>query len=85
MALPSHLERSFSGFIIRRDAIIFKVNTDNLLTQIAALKDQLLIGKFERSKTQSSSNALVDANIKSKIEMTHIDNEQKCKEGIFHH
>lgn len=29
--LPPNLERSFSGFSVRREAIKFKVNTDKLL------------------------------------------------------
>ena len=44
--LPSNLERSYSGFLVRKDAIKFRVNSEKLLAQIAMLKDQLLIGKF---------------------------------------
>ena len=40
------MERSFSGFLVRKDAIKFKVNSQKLLARIAMLKDQLLIGKF---------------------------------------
>ena len=44
--LPSNLERSFSGFLVKTDAVQFKVNTEKLLARIEVLKDQLLIGKF---------------------------------------
>ena len=44
--LPSNLERSFTSFLVRKDAIKFKVNSKKLLARIAMLKDQLLIGKF---------------------------------------
>lgn len=44
--LPTNLERSFSGFLVRKEAIKFKVNTKKLLARIEELKDQLLIGKF---------------------------------------
>ena len=44
--LPSYLERNFSGFLVRKESIKFKVNTDRLLARIKVLKDQLLIGKF---------------------------------------
>ena len=44
--LPSNVERSFSGFLVKTDAIQFKVNTKKLLARIEILKDQLLIGKF---------------------------------------
>lgn len=37
--LPTILERSFSGFLVRKDAIKFKVNTEMLLARIALLKD----------------------------------------------
>ena len=48
--LPSNFERSFSGFLVRIEAIQFKVNTEMLLARIEELKDQLLIGKFVGSK-----------------------------------
>ena len=44
--LPLNMERSFSGFLVRKEAIKFKVNTEKLLVRIDVLKDQLLIGKF---------------------------------------
>ena len=44
--LSSNLERSFSGFLVRKDAVKFKINTEMLLARITLLKDQLLIGKF---------------------------------------
>ena len=44
--LPSNLERSFSGFLVKIEVIQFKVNTEKLLARIKVLKDQLLIGKF---------------------------------------
>ena len=49
--LPSHLERSFSGFLVRKDAIKFKVNTYKLFARIERLKDQILIGKFVGPKS----------------------------------
>lgn len=44
--LPSNLERSFSGFLVRKDAIKLKVNTEMLFARIERLKDQLFFGKF---------------------------------------
>ena len=44
--LPSNLERSFSGFLVRCDAIKLKVDSEKLHARIAMLRDQLLIGKF---------------------------------------
>ena len=44
--LPSNLERNFSGFLIRKDAISFKVDSGKLRARIASLKEKLLIGKF---------------------------------------
>ena len=44
--LPTNLEISFSGFLMRKEVIKFKVNTEMLLARIDVLKDQLLIGKF---------------------------------------
>lgn len=44
--LPFNLERSCSGFLVRKDVVKFKVNSEMLLARIARLKDQLLIGKF---------------------------------------
>lgn len=48
--LPSNLERNFSGFLIRKDVIPFKVNTQKLNARIALLKDWLLIAKFIGTK-----------------------------------
>ena len=43
---PSNLERNFSGFLIRKDAITFKVDSGKLCARIESLKAKLLIGKF---------------------------------------
>ena len=44
--LPSNLERNFSGFLIRKDAIPFKVDSGKLRACIASLREKLLIGKY---------------------------------------
>ena len=44
--LPPNMERNFCGFLVRNDAITFKVNLQKLSERIAMLKDQLLIAKF---------------------------------------
>ena len=51
--LPPNLERNFSGFFMRKDAIVFKVNPDKLAARIAILKEQLLIAKFVGPKPTS--------------------------------
>ena len=48
--LPPNLERNFSGFLMRKDAVTFKVDTQKLNARIAMLKDQLLIAKFVGTK-----------------------------------
>lgn len=47
---PSNMERKFNGFLVRKDAIPFKVDSKKLLARIAVLKDQLLIAKFVGSQ-----------------------------------
>lgn len=37
--LPLNLERNYSGFLMKKDAIKFKVNTDKLLARILCLKE----------------------------------------------
>ena len=37
--LPTNLERNFSGFLVRKDAITFKVDPIKVSTRIALLKD----------------------------------------------
>ena len=44
--LPTNLERNFSGFLVRKDAITFKVDPVKVNARIALLKEQLLIAKF---------------------------------------
>ena len=51
--LPPNLERNFSGFFMRKNAIVFKVNPDKLAARIAILKEQLLIAKFVGPKPTS--------------------------------
>jgi hypothetical protein len=41
--LPGNLEKNFNGFLVRKDAITFKVDTQKLNACIALLKEQLLI------------------------------------------
>ena len=44
--LPTNLERNFSGFLVRKDAISFKVDPVKVSARIDLLKNQLLIAKF---------------------------------------
>lgn len=44
--LPLNVENNFSGFLIRKDMVPFKVNSQKLIAHINLLKDQLLIAKF---------------------------------------
>ena len=52
--LPSNMERNFSGFLVRKDAITFKVDTGMLNARIALLKEQLLIAKILGPKPTST-------------------------------
>ena len=44
--LPTNLERNFSDFLVRKDAITFTVDPRKVNARIALLKDQLVIAKF---------------------------------------
>ena len=44
--LPTNLERNISGFLVRKDVVFFKVDSQKLNARIALLKEQLLIAKF---------------------------------------
>lgn len=44
--LPSTMEKNFSGFLVRKNAIFFKVDSNNLCAPITLLKEQLLIAKI---------------------------------------
>jgi hypothetical protein len=44
--LLANLERNYSGFLVRKDAVRFKVDSQKLNARIALLKEQLLIAKF---------------------------------------
>lgn len=44
--LPENVERNFSGFLVRTNALVFKVDTQKLQIRIAMLRDQLVIAKF---------------------------------------
>jgi hypothetical protein len=47
---PPNMERNFNGFLMRKDAVTFKVDSEKLKARIAKLKDQLLIAKFVGTK-----------------------------------
>lgn len=44
--LPSNMEKNFCRFLVRKDAITFKVNSQKLIESIVLFKDQMLIAKF---------------------------------------
>ena len=44
--LPTNLERNFSGFLVRKDPITYKVDPIKVCARIARLKEELLIAKF---------------------------------------
>lgn len=44
--LPLDVERTFSGFLVRKEVVTFKVDSQKLLNHIAFLKDQLVITKL---------------------------------------
>lgn len=44
--LPSNVERNSNGFLVRKDAISFRVNSEKLVARIVVLQDQLSIAKF---------------------------------------
>lgn len=43
---PTNLERNFSGFLVRNDAITFRVDIQKVKAHIALWNEQLLIAKF---------------------------------------
>lgn len=44
--LRANIERNFSGFLVRKDAIPFKLNSQKSLAWMVFLKAQLVIAKF---------------------------------------
>lgn len=44
--LSSNVERNFSGFLVKKDIVTYKIGSQTLLALIALLKDQLLLAKF---------------------------------------
>lgn len=51
--LPSKIERNISGFLVRKDDVSFKVESQKLFACIALLQDQLVIAKFVGPKPNS--------------------------------
>lgn len=49
------VERNVSSFLVRKEAMIFKIDFQKLLTHIALLKEQLLITKFVGLKPNSQA------------------------------
>jgi hypothetical protein len=44
--LPSNLKQNVSGFLVRKDDVSFKADSQKLFARIALLQDQLVIAKF---------------------------------------
>lgn len=53
--LPLNMERTFSRFMVRKEAVAFKVDSQKLLTFIALLREQLLITKFVGPKPNAQT------------------------------
>lgn len=51
--LPMNVGRIFGVFLMRKDALTFKANSQKLLARIALLKDHILIAKFVGPKPSS--------------------------------
>lgn len=51
--LPSNLEKSISGFLVKKDAVMFKVDPQNLLAHTTMMENQLVIEKIVGSKPNS--------------------------------
>lgn len=51
--LPSNFERNVSGFLIRKYAMLFEVDSQKLLARITMLQNQLVIAKFVGPKPNS--------------------------------
>lgn len=48
--LPKDCERNYSGFLVRKNAISFKVDGGKLVECVVLLKEQILIAKFMGTK-----------------------------------
>ncbi len=58
--LPPNMETNFNGSLVRKDAVSFKVNSENLLARIVVLRDQMLIAKFVGPKPPPSYEDVVE-------------------------
>ena len=81
--LPINLERSFSGFLVRKEAIKFKVNTEKLLARIEMLKDQLLIGKFVGPKPSPQAMKLWIQALNNEVRVNALSLCRNVGKGFF--
>ena len=51
--LPLDVERNFSGFLVKKEVVTFKIDSQKLLKHIVNLKDQLVITKLVGPKPNS--------------------------------
>ena len=81
--LPSNLERSFSGFLVRNDALKFRVNLEKLLARIAMLKDQLSIGKFVGPKPNPQTMKLWIPSLNQELRGSTLEFCRNVGKGFF--
>ena len=81
--LPPNTERCFSGFLVRSDAIKFRVNPEKLLARIAMLKDQLLIGKFVGPKPNPQAMKLWIQTLNNELRGSTVEFCRNVGKGFF--
>lgn len=65
--LPTNLERNVNGFLIRKDAILFTIDSQKLLKRITLLKEQLVIGKFVGPKPNAQGMEMWIQNLNREV------------------
>lgn len=56
--LLAYIERNLSSFLVRKEVVHFKVNSQKLLACIALMRDQLVIAKFLGPKSSPQTMEL---------------------------
>lgn len=81
--LPSNLERNFSGFLVRKEAVFFKVDSNKLHARIALLRNEVVIAKFLGAKPNPHALVMWLKTLNQELKGKHLEFYRNVGKGYF--
>lgn len=81
--LPKDVERNYNNFFIRKNAILFKVDSEKLVNRIALLKDHILIARFMGTKPDQKALNSWFLDLNKKLREGSLTLSRNARKGFF--